>query len=143
MKIAPTKTLSQIAPGDALDPLERTITVAATVAYGGATWDWHPGHFDPGYAKEVGLPGPFVDGQMFGALLAKQLVDTFGPRARVRKMAFRFRSMVFPNQEIRCIGKITAVTSTEEGVVVEVAQQIHSGDQRVIDQATAEVLLPT
>jgi acyl dehydratase len=143
VRIAPTKTGAEVADGDKLLPLERTVTSADMVAYGGATWDWHRAHHDPVYAAQSGLPGPFVDGQMLGAFLAKQMIDTFGPRARIRRMSFRFRSMVFADQRIRCSGEVTAVTSTNDGTVVGVVQRIDCGERPVIEKATAEVVLPT
>ncbi|MGW4799368.1 MaoC/PaaZ C-terminal domain-containing protein [Nonomuraea sp. NPDC004297] len=114
-------------PGTLIPPLERRIELPDMVAYAGATWDWHRLHYAP-----EGLDRPVVDGQLFGALLAEQLQDWLGPRARVVRLHFRFRSMVFAGETVRCTGRVTAagrdglITVEQRVEVVEVA-----GDGRV------------
>jgi acyl dehydratase len=124
-------------PGDEIPPLEREISLPDMVAYGGATWDWHPMHYDREFADLAGLPGPIVDGQMFGGILAKQLIDWLGPRAFLSKLAMRYKAMVFAGETIRCEGQ---VSNTAEGAI-EVSQTVRVGD-RVAAEATARVLLP-
>ena len=53
--------------------------LADMVAYAGSTWDWHRLHYDSAWLDAKGIPAPVVDGQMFGALIAQQLQDWFGP----------------------------------------------------------------
>ncbi|WP_067822994.1 MaoC/PaaZ C-terminal domain-containing protein [Actinomadura kijaniata] len=116
-----------IAPGTAVPPLERRIDLPDMIAYAGATWDWHRLHYDPAYLAARDLPGPVVDGQVFGALLAEQLQDWLGPRARVRTLRFRFASMVFAGETVRCTGEVTAV---RDGLVT-VEQRVEvAGDGR-------------
>ena len=95
-------------------PLETTITLADMVAYAGATWDWHRLHYDAAYVAERGLPGPVVDGQVFGALLARQLRAGLGPGARLRRMTIRFASPVYAGETVRCC---STVTGTDGGLV--------------------------
>ncbi|HVL80564.1 MAG TPA: MaoC/PaaZ C-terminal domain-containing protein [Actinomycetota bacterium] len=108
--------------GDALPPLERTITIADMVAYAGATWDHHRMHYDRQVSEAAGLPGPVVDGQALGALMAEQLIDHLGPRAFITHLSFRFRSMVFAGETVRCEAEVTEVgeehVSTEHKVTV-------------------------
>lgn len=123
-------------PGDAIPAFERTIAQPDMVAYAGATWDWHRLHYDPAYAGEVGFPKPVVDGQMFGALLAEQLLDWLGPRAFITHLAFRFRSPVLAGDTVRCEGEVVEV---EDGHV-RVAQRVVVGD-RVAVEGSARVRL--
>lgn len=120
--------------GDELPRLERTIELPDMVAYGGATWDWHPMHYDRNLTDKAGLPGPVVDGQMFGGLLVKQLTDWLGPSAFVTHLAMRYKAMVFAGETFRCEGRVTAVA---EGAI-EVEQSVRVGD-RVAVEATASV----
>lgn len=99
-------------PGDAVPALERTISFDDVVAYAGATWDWHRVHYDP--AVYAPLPGPLVDGQVFGALIAEQLLDWLGPNAFITNLSFRFKSMVFAGDAVRCEGVVEAI---EDGVL--------------------------
>ena len=87
--------------GGALPPLERTIDLVSMVAYAGATWDWHRMHYDRDFVDAKGFDAPVVDGQVFGALMVEALQDGLGPRARVRTLDFRFRSMVYADETVR------------------------------------------
>ncbi|MFC4121634.1 MaoC/PaaZ C-terminal domain-containing protein [Nonomuraea zeae] len=102
-------------PGTVIPPLERRIELPDMIAYAGATWDWHRLHYAP-----EGLDRPVVDGQVFGALLAEQLQDWLGPGARVVRLRFRFRSMVFAGETVRCTGR---VAGAEDGLIT-VEQQV-------------------
>lgn len=129
----------ELAVGVAGPSLERRIELADMVAYGGATWDWHRLHYDPVYLAGRGLDRAVVDGQAFGAYLVEQLQDWLGPKAWVRKLNFRFKSMVFAGETIRVTGTITAFDPAD-GRALTCAQQIHVGDRLSVD-ADATVLL--
>jgi acyl dehydratase len=127
-----------LAVGEALPDLVRTIELADMVAYAGATWDWHRLHHDATYVASLGLPGPVVDGQQLGALLAEHVQDALGPRAFIESMGFRFRAMVFAGETVRCVGSVTAV----DGDRITVNQEIHVDDRVVVDNAHATVRSP-
>ena len=90
---------------------ERLIDLPRMVRYAAATWDWHRLHYDRDYASELGLDGPVVDGQMFGAFLSEHVLDHFGPATTVESMSFRFRQMVFAGETVvrRRLGDIARV----------------------------------
>jgi acyl dehydratase len=137
----PTLTAAGLAVGHPVPPLERTLTGVTLVAYGGATWDWHRLHYDSEYARARELPGPVVDGQMFGALLAEALQDWLGPRAFIRRLGFRMKDVVFAGEKVRCDGEVTAIHPAGDHDVLAVAQRIAVG-HRVAAEGTAEVRLP-
>ena len=122
-------------------PLERTLDLPTLVAYAGATWDWYGTHYDPTAIAASGLPGPLVDGQMLGALLAEQALDWAPPGSRVVGMAFRFRSMVFAGDTVRCEAEVDS-ESKEEGRV-RLRQKVRVGDRLAIDEAWTDIHLPT
>ncbi len=97
------------AAGDSVPPLERTITLPSMIAYAGATWDWHRLHYDPKFVAANGLPGPVVDGQVFGALLVETVQDWAGPECFVQTLHFSFKSLVFADETVRCEGIVTQV----------------------------------
>ena len=86
--------------GHALPETVRAMTLVDLVAYAAATWDWHPLHYDPDYAISVGLPGPVVDGQMWGALIARQVLDWAGPATRLRHLAVRYHGFVTAGETV-------------------------------------------
>lgn len=104
-----------IAVGDTVPPLERTIDLTDMVAYAGATWDWHKLHYDTAYVAEKKLPGPIVDGQVYGALLVEMLQDWLGPQSFVAKLDFAFRNLVFAGETLRCSGSVTEVVDNQNG----------------------------
>ena len=107
--------------GQVVPPLERRIGLSDMVAYAGATWDWYRLHYDPEFVKAAKVPGPVVDGQVFGALLVEQIQDWLGPRCFVRTLDFTFKALVFAEETVRC-----------EGSVVEVGEGYLVLEQRVV-----------
>lgn len=134
--------VEEVRIGQTLPPLERTITLPMMVAYAGATWDWHRYHYDQAVAKAMGQPAPFVDGQMFGGLLAKLVLDWAGPDAMLRKLRLRYRAMVYAGERVICHGHVTGIKEQEERPLVVCELRIEAGDGRtVVDSASAEVEL--
>lgn len=123
--------------GDPLPTLERTLELKDLVAYAGATWDWYGAHYDPAMISALKLTGALVDGQMLGALLAEQATSWAGPRAFVRRMSFRFKSMVFAGDTVRCEGEVIAV----DGQTVTLRQTVMVRDQAAVEPATLEIKL--
>lgn len=117
--------------GAELPALRTTVTLTDMVAYAGATWDWHRLHYDPEYLAAHGLPAPVVDGQLFGALLARQAYDAFGSRAFLRGLHFRFASAVFAGESVVCAARVTAVEQRPDGsVLVSVAASVEVVGER-------------
>lgn len=128
--------MKEVKEGHQLPALERKLDVVDLMAYGAATWDWHPLHYDRSYTEKLGVQGPVVDGQMFGALLSKQLIDWVGPRAFITNLALRYNAMVFAGETVRCEGRVSRVA---EGVI-EISQTVRV-DDRIAVQANARVRL--
>ena len=121
-------------PGEKLPPLDRRLDLVDLVMYAGATWDWYRWHYDATAAAAAKLPAPLVDGQMLGALLARQALTWAGPRARIQRMRFRFKSMVFAGDTIHC--------ESSDGLVVSLAQRVLVGERIAIESATMELRTP-
>lgn len=135
--IRPTKKASDVKAGEKLPNLEKSFTSVDLVAYGAATWDWHRLHYDLDYARAKKLPGVIVDGQAFGALLARAALDWAGPRAFLARMSLRMKSMAFAGDTLRAEGEVSAI---QQGKITLV-QKLMNGD-RVAAEATTEIRLP-
>jgi acyl dehydratase len=133
--IRPTRTSAS--SGEALPVLEKQFTAVDLVAYGAATWDWHRLHYDLEYAHGKKLPGVIVDGQAFGALLARAALDWAGPRAFITRMSLRMKSMAFAGDTLRAEGEVASM----ENNVVTIRQWLMNQD-RVAAEATTEIRLP-
>ena len=96
--------------GEPLPPLDIEITMTSLVMYAGATWDFHRYHYDPAFVAEHGMRAPFMDGQMVGAFLARQLMQWGGPDAFVRRLGYRLRAMVYAGERILLSGEVAGTT---------------------------------
>lgn len=131
-----------VGEGHELPPMDRHITLTGMVMYAAATWDFHRCHYDDQFARAAGFPAPFVDGQMLGALLAKQVMDWAGPDAFLRRLSYRVRHMVFPGDRIVSRGKVVETRrETGGGVAVCELSVWKQGDIEVVKQARATVEL--
>lgn len=131
--------------GDVLPVLERTITLPDMVAYSGATWDWHRIHYDPAFIAAAELPGPVVDGQVFGAFFVQLLQDALGPHSFVRELSFTFRNLMFAGETVRCAGVLNEVLNSHVSVDLT-ATILASGqgpERAAVRPARAVVLLGT
>jgi acyl dehydratase len=126
-----------VQPGFEIPELVRTIELPDMIAYAGSTWDWHRLHYDHDFVARAGLPGPVVDGQVFGALLAEMLMDWLGPRGWVSTLSFRFKNMVFAGETVRCTGVVTAV----EGETIFCDHVVYSGSRVAVAPASSRVVL--
>ena len=115
--------------GEALPDLVRTLTLTDLVAYGAATWDWHRLHYDPAYATGAGLPGPIVDGQLWGALMAKHVLDWAGPTGRLDRLAVRYRGVV-------AAGETVTLRAWTDGA--EITHDVRAGE-RLVATGTSRV----
>ena len=95
-----------------MTPLVKDITMQGMMAYGAATWDFIRLHYDADYVRAMGFPAPFVDGQMFGGILAQAVQDWAGPGAFVRRLSFRNRVMTYPGDTVTCRGVVTDKTES-------------------------------
>lgn len=93
--------------GEVLPTLEFDVTLTSLVMYAGATWDFHRYHYDPEFVAQLGMPAPFMDGQMVGALLARQLMQWGGLDAFVRKLSYRQRGTVYAGDRIMLRGVVS------------------------------------
>ena len=134
--IKPSLRAGVVREGERLPPLERTFSLVDLVAYGAATWDWNRMHYDVEHARSMKLPNPVIDGQAFGALLARAALDWAGPRAFIKRLSFKMKSMAFAGDTLRAEGEVTAV---RDGVAV-LAQRLTSAG-RLVAEATTEIQL--
>ena len=139
--IATTLRGDALTIGQSIPPQARSFTTVDLVAYGAATWDWHRLHYDVDYARSVNLPTVIIDGQAYGAVFAKALIDWAGPRAFVRKLSLKYKSMAFAGDTLVATGEVAVIYPDGDHDIINVAQCLKNGD-RVVAEANAEVRLP-
>ncbi len=137
--IPSSKSAAELRAGGILPVEEKTFSSTDLVMYAGATWDWHRLHHDLRFAQDMGLPAPVIDGQLYGALFAKQVTTWLGPRWFVQRQKFRMRAMAFAGDTLRTEGHVAQVRG--DGIV-EIDQQILKGEVIVADATTQARLMP-
>ncbi len=136
-----------VSVGEELTPLYKRIDLPRMMAYGAATWDFIRVHYDADHVRELGFPGPFVDGQMLGAFLSQHVRDWAGPGAFLRKLRFRNRVMAYPGDLLVCRGVVTGLfregDDNEGPGLAECDLWIENQRaERVVEPASAVVQLP-
>jgi acyl dehydratase len=136
--IRPTKTPQDVSIGDKLPVLKHTFTLVDLVLYGAATWDWNRMHYDVEHAHHLNLPGPVIDGQEFGAFLARAALEWAGPRAFLTRLALRMKTMAFAGDTLCAEGEVKEM---RDGLVV-LTQHLTCVGGRLVAEATTELRLP-
>lgn len=130
--------------GDEIPSLVKRITLVLNVMYAGATWDFHRVHYDKEFTQSKGFPGPFVDGQMFGALLAQMITQWTGPDGVLKKLGLTYRVMALPGDVVTCKGKIKEKYTKDGENLIECDLWIENQKgEKVIAPAHALVAVPS
>lgn len=134
---------SDVRPGDALPQLRHPVTSTTVVLGALATRDWRPQHHDYHFATERnGVRDIFLNAPNQAAWLERYLTDWTGPTGRLGRLAFRMRDSVFPGDELRLSGDVTATRVDPTGCGwVGVDLRLHAGE-RLCTTGQASVALP-
>jgi acyl dehydratase len=130
---------SEVAVGDTMTPLSRTVTQEQINAYADASGDHNPIHLDPDFARSVGLPGTIAHGMLEMGILADAITSWAGGSANLLSLSCRFSKPLLPGDTIICTG--TVVSVDDAGIAaLEVAASSDRGD-RVLTNGRATVRL--
>jgi acyl dehydratase len=130
-RVAPShgsRCLEDVRIGEALPEIRFRASLTALVMYAGATWDFHRLHYDAAFAAEHGMPAPVMDGQMIGALIARQLMQWGGSDAFVRRLGYRLRAPVHADDDIRLTGSVTGIEPAERSGLILCGIDVHKTD---------------
>jgi acyl dehydratase len=123
--------------GQTLPDKAQTYGEADLVAYGAATWDWHRLHYDQTYAKFMQLPSPPIDGQMFGAVFAREAMNWAGPKAFIQNMGLKMKSMAFVGEHLVAKGVVSSIDEELGVFVIELQQKLLCGERLVAEASTS------
>lgn len=123
--------------GDALGPLVKRPSRVSLFRFSAATWNAHRLHYDQPFSEKEGVERPLVQAYLLGAYLVQLIQGWAGPSARLQKIAYRARSPVAVEEEVSCLGTVTAV----DGRLVDLELRIEHGSS-VCMTGSARVALP-
>ena len=121
--------------------LKHKFTLPNMVLYAGSTWDWHKIHYDNEYLEKNSIPKPVVDGQVFGALIVKQIHNSFGKFSRIKKMNFNYKNMGFKDEEIQIKSNVLEERIEENITYLEISSSIYVDDRVIVYDAKTSVEL--
>ena len=121
--------------------LKHKFTLPNMVLYAGSTWDWHKIHYDNEYLEKNSIPKPVVDGQVFGALIVKQIHNSFGKFSRIKKINFNYKNMVFQDEEIQIKSNVLEERIEENITYLEISSSIYVDDRVIVYDAKTSVEL--
>ena len=87
--------------------LTKQPTTRQLVMYAGASGDYNPIHYAHDYARNKGLHGVIVHGQLVAGFLGQLITDWIGEQGALRKLTCSYKGMNFPGEAITCQGKIS------------------------------------
>ncbi|HXA87129.1 MAG TPA: MaoC family dehydratase [Mycobacterium sp.] len=84
------------------------ISYQRVVENAGATWDYFPGHFDPGYAQSQGNPTIYVNTMHLAGFADRVATDWAGPGSRVVRRSLRLAGSVYAGDTMVGRGRAVA-----------------------------------
>jgi acyl dehydratase len=84
------------------------ISYQRVVMNSGSTWDYFPGHFDPGYAQSQGHPTIFVNTMHLAGFADRIATDWSGPASRVVRRKMRLAGSVYAGDTMVGRGRVVA-----------------------------------
>jgi len=101
-----TRRFGDVAVGDELPALSRTVTREDVKAYADASGDQNPLHQDDDFARSVGFPGIIAHGMLTMAHLESCVVRWLGDPSGLLRMRVGFRAAVLVGDVIVAGGRV-------------------------------------
>jgi acyl dehydratase len=90
----------QITVGAELPEVVDPISYERVVMNAGATWDYFPGHYDPGYAAKHGHPTIFVNTMHIAGFVDRVATEWAGPYSRVVRRKVTLLGSIYAGDEM-------------------------------------------
>ena len=134
--------VEDVEPGDAIPEIVKRCTPRQLVMWASASGDFYEIHYDVEYARTIGLSGLVVHGALKNAFLGHLLHDWIAPAGRIVRYGCSYRGMDYPEQDLRCRGKVTEISVREGDGLVDLDIWIENRSGEVTTPGTATVSLP-
>lgn len=135
-----TRTISDVAVGDKLPPLDIDITTGLVVCGALATRDFEPVHHDKAAAQATGLPDVFMNILTSQGLMTRFATDWSGPDATVRSLDLRLGAPNVPGMVMTISGEVTAKDDSAGTVDIAVIGENNIWGMHM--QGTVQLALP-
>jgi acyl dehydratase len=138
----PRLCFEDVAVGQQLPPVKKTVSTRQLVMYAGASGDFVPIHYDKDKAAAAGHPKVVVHGALKSAFLAQVITDWMGETGRLLELSIQYRGVDYPDDPLTCRGRVTAVRRQGAQGHVELEVWAENGQGQVTTPGKALVALP-
>jgi acyl dehydratase len=128
--IPPKLLAGAVEVGMPLPPLLHEVSATTVVLGALASRDWRPMHHDKDFAvQRNGMKDIFINTPNNAAWFERYLSDWTGPHGRLGRLSFQMKTPVFPGDQMRFSGVVTATQCDDSGCCwVEIDLAIHVGE---------------
>jgi acyl dehydratase len=132
-----------VEPDQEIPSLAKRCDSRQLVLWAAASGDFYQIHYDQEYARSVGLPGLVVHGALKHAFLGHLLHQWVAPAGRVVRFGCSYRGLDYPDQDLRCRGRVRRKYQEDGANLVELEVWVEQEDGTVTTPGSALVALPT
>jgi hydroxyacyl-ACP dehydratase HTD2-like protein with hotdog domain len=123
--------------GDEISAQVKHPTTRQLVQYAGAQGDFYEIHYDPDFARGVGLPGVILHGLLKAAFLGQLVTDWLGDKGTLKAFEVSYRGIDQPGRPYRCLGRVAKVDGDQ--VELEVWGEDSTGNRTTVGTATLDM----
>ena len=134
-------SFADLAVGDELPPLTKSLDRADLVKYAAGSGDFNPLHFDPEFPPARGLGDNIVHGRLKYAALGQLVSDWLEHQGWVRRLSAQYRGMDRRGAPFICRGRVSALREEGGLGVVELELWTESAEGERTTTGSAEVVL--
>lgn len=115
-----------VAVGDEITPVSIPVTYKRICMNAAATWDWFPGHHDPGYARSQGQETIYLSTLFFHGFVDRGLGDWAGPDALLRRRKISMIKSIYPGQTATLTGRVVGKREVDGTCLVDLELMVSS-----------------
>ena len=132
-----------IEEGSEIPTLVKHPTTMQLVKFAGASGDYYQIHYDKDFAQANGLPGVIVHGWLTLSFLGQLITDWIGEGGTLVKLSCSHRGMLFPDENVVCLGKVTRKYVKDGKHYVEASIWAENAKGERATPGSAVVILPS
>ena len=135
-------TWEPIQEGNELPELEKTPSITQLVKYAAGSGDFNPLHHDYAFPQAKQIGSIIVHGRFKYACLGELVSNWLGHNGRIRKIACQYRGMDYPDQTMRCRGRVTRKAEVDGERIVELQVWTENSEGKKTTPGSATIVFP-
>lgn len=118
------RSFDEVTVGEEIPARSNVVDRAQLVQYAGASGDFNPIHWNPDFARMVGLPGVIAHGMFTMALVARAVGEWAGDPGAVGRIRVQFRKEVLPEEKVVAKGRVVEKDEAARSVRLELWAEV-------------------